>query len=52
MLERMNCSLTAAGPTYLMSTLSILGPTACDHKDGAQPSNSQIPKRRKNNFIV
>ena len=31
MLERMNCSLTDAGPTYLMSTRSIFGPAACDH---------------------
>src|ERR1035441_10286658 len=52
MLERTNCSLTDAGPTNFTSTRSIVGPAGCAHTAGAQPSNSQIPNRRKNNFIV
>ena len=51
MLARMNCSLTDAGPTNFTSTRSIFGPVVCAHAADAQPSNSQIPKRRRNNFI-
>src|ERR1700733_9121112 len=52
MLARMNCSLTDDGPMNFTSTRLIFGPIVCDHTTDVQPSNSQIPKRRKNNFIV
>src|ERR1039457_4789175 len=52
MLERTNCSLTDAGPTNFTSTRSIFGPAGCAHTADTQPSNSQTPNRRKNNFIV
>ena len=51
MLERMNCSLTEEGPTYLTSTRSIFGPAVCDHAAVAQPSMTQVPNTREIDFI-
>src|ERR1041385_2855325 len=52
MLARMSSSLTAAGPTCLISMRATLVEPSWAQAAGASAHSSQSPKRRHNNFIV